>query len=390
MFRPQIQKTSTLFFIALFNVFMVYMAVNSSTKVEQSGIEDRIAATKKMHIILEEMKKEFSNKQENDIYKSGVLGVKNSSITSISKKSMLLSKQITTHPNFAALIIALFQEAELSQGDTIAVSMTGSFPGANIALHSACLTMDITPIIMTSIGSSSWGANIETFSWPVMEDYLLREELIQSKSVAYSIGGQNDIGEQIDSLGIDMIVSIAHDATNDGIIFINEPVLEGNISEKVKLFRKQSNNYSAYINIGGGAASMGAGIDKDTMKVGLINPVDLEYMELMSVDIDTLDSDNFKTFKKSIAYTFIHPDGNHDPIPIINIKNIKKLTNNLFASNEEIQIYEGTLFYKYYRYNPFVILLGLFLTLSLIIAVGLYSHLQIKKRMESNEIDPII
>ena len=66
------------------------------------------------------------------------------------------------------------------------------------------------------------------------------------------------------------------------------------------------------------------------------------------------------------------------------------MTNNLFASNEEIQIYEGTLFYKYYRYNPFVILLGLFLTLSLIIAVGLYSHLQIKKRMETHEVDSII
>ena len=47
MFRPQIQKTSTLFFIALFNVFMVYISVNSTTKVEQSGLKDRLVATKK-------------------------------------------------------------------------------------------------------------------------------------------------------------------------------------------------------------------------------------------------------------------------------------------------------------------------------------------------------
>ena len=60
--------------------------------------------------------------------------------------------------------------------------MTGSFPGANIALHSACITMDITPIIMTSISSSSWGANIENFSWPVMEDYLFKNKSIKSKS----------------------------------------------------------------------------------------------------------------------------------------------------------------------------------------------------------------
>ena len=122
--------------------------------------------------------REYINKQSNDIYDSGILGIKNSSITSLSDTDtlMLSSKQITTHPNFAALIVALFQDAELSRGDTVAVSMPGSFPGANIALHSACIAMDITPIIMTSISSSSWGANIENFSWPVIEDYLFDQQ----------------------------------------------------------------------------------------------------------------------------------------------------------------------------------------------------------------------
>ena len=379
MFRPQIQKTSTLFFIALFNVFMVYMAVNSSMKIKQSGIEDRIAATKRMHIILEEMKSNFSNKQSNDIYDSGILGIENSVITSLSDldTSMLISKQTTTHPNFAALVVALFQEAELSRGDTIAVSMTGSFPGANIALHSACMTMDIIPIIMTSISSSAWGANIEEFSWPVMETYLIKKELIDSKSIAYSIGGKDDIGGQIDSVGIDMIVSIAHDVINEGIIFINEPTLKRNISKKVSFFREKSHDYSAYVNIGGGAASMGKGIFKDTVKVGLITPLDIEYMDL-------------NDFKGSIAYEFIKPIKKFNQVPIINIKNIGKLTKSLFKSDGKIKMYEGPLFYKYYRYNPFVILLGLFLTLGLIFSIGLYSHWQIKKRMESNEIDSII
>ena len=379
MFRPQIQKTSTLFFIALFNIFMVYMAVNSTTRIEQSGIEDRIAATKKMHSVLQSMKNEFSNKQSNDIYNSGILGIEISSITSLSDEgaSMLSSKQTTTHPHFAGLVAALFQEAELSRGDTIAVSMTGSFPGANIALHSACMVMDITPVIMTSVSSSSWGANIENFSWPVMETYLFNNKLITSKSVAYSIGGKDDVGGQIDSVGIDMIVSIAHDATDDGIIFINEPTLNENIAKKINLFQNISNDYSAYVNIGGGAASMGKGIFKDTVKAGLITPLDAEYMDLYG-------------FKESIGYQFIKPEKGYNQLPIINIKNIKSLTKNLFQPDGTIEIYEGPLFYKYYRYNPFVILLCLFLTLSLIIAVGLYSHLQIKRRMESNEIDSVI
>jgi len=160
-------------------------------------------------------------------------------------------------------------------------------------------------------------------------------------------------------------------------MFINKPTLKENIFKKVDLFRKESNNYSAYVNIGGGAASMGKGIFKDTAKVGLITPLDIEYMDL-------------EGFKESIGYQFIVPSENYNQIPIINIKNIKRLTKNLFQSDGKIKIYKGALFYKYYRYNPFVILLSLFLTLSLIIAVGLYSHLQIKRRMESNEVDSII
>ena len=380
MFRPQIQKTTTLFFIALFNVFMVYISVNSYVKVSQSGIDERINATQKMNFILEKIKNEFNNFQENDIYNSGIMGVEKSSITSVSDldESMLVSKQITTHPNFAALIVALFQEANLVKGDTIAVSMTGSFPGANIALHSACITMDITPIIMSSISSSSWGANIDNLSWPIMESYLYDNNFINSKSIAYSIGGKNDIGSQIDSLGIDRIVSIAHDATDDGVIFINEQTLQDNILAKIDLLREKSRNYSAYINIGGGSASMGKGIFKDTAQVGLLTPLDIEYMDLSG-------------FEESIAYEFIKPESDmYKQVPIINIKNIKKLKKNLFHIDKGIEMYEGALFYKYYRYNPFVILLSLLLTLGLIIGVGLYSHLQIKRRMESNEIDSII
>ena len=160
-------------------------------------------------------------------------------------------------------------------------------------------------------------------------------------------------------------------------MFINEPTLKENILKKVDLFREKSSNYSAYINIGGGASSMGKGVFKDTTKVGLITPLDIEYMDL-------------EEFRESIAYHFIVPSEDYNQVPIINIKNIKRLTKNLFKSDEKIEIYKGALFYKYYRYNPFVILLSLFLTLSLVIAVGLYSHLQIKRRMESNEIDPII
>ena len=48
MFRPQIQKTSTLVLIAIFNLLMVYLSVNSKYSVKLSGYQDKVEATKNM------------------------------------------------------------------------------------------------------------------------------------------------------------------------------------------------------------------------------------------------------------------------------------------------------------------------------------------------------
>ena len=49
---------------------------------------------------------------------------------------------------------------------------------------------------------------------------------------------------------------------------------------------------------------MGKGIFKDTTKVGLITPLDIDYMDLDG-------------FEESIAHHFIVPSGNYNQIPII-------------------------------------------------------------------------
>jgi len=76
--------------------------------------------------------------------------------------------------------------------------------------------------------------------------------------------------------------------------------------------------------------------------------------------------------------------------------NIKKITEfvpltyktNFFKGN--LKMKNGSLFYDYIPYNPLVILLGLFMSLVIIISIGIFSHLQIKRRMETHEVDSII
>ena len=118
---------------------MVYLAVESETKIKRLGYHHKVIAAQKMNDCIKEINKHVETSKF-DIYNTGLLGLKGSSITTIHDpdSSMRKSKLLTTHPNFAALIIELFYESGISDGDTIAVSMTGSFPGANIALISAC------------------------------------------------------------------------------------------------------------------------------------------------------------------------------------------------------------------------------------------------------------
>jgi len=380
MFRPQIQKTSTLVLIAIFNLLMVYLSVNSEYYVKLTGYQHKIDATKNMIHCIDEIRKNTTFEiSKFDKYNTGLIGINSSTITTKidTDFSMIESKMIVTNPNFAAYIVDKFYELGINEGHHIAVSMTGSLPGANIALLSACKAMNIKPIIISSAGSSSWGANREDFSWPYIENLLYSKGLINDKSMAYSMGGVDDLGTQLPDEGIEIFESVIP----DDAIFVNENTLYENITKKLELFNIKENNYSLYVNIGGGAASLGGyvvgvGDHKDTLDVGLITITDAEEWESLG-------------FRESIAHSFLFND--NESIPMLNIKSIKKLFRGSSLENFiNSKNYEGNLFYRTNQYNPIVILLALFLSIVLIFVIGIYSHLQIKKRMESNEVDAIL
>ena len=166
------------------------------------------------------------------------------------------------------------------------------------------------------------------------------------------------------------------DLIDDEMEFVNESTLSENVNRKIEIYNKYHpiKDYSLFVNIGGGSASLGYGLEKDSLNAGIVSPLDIEY----------IDSDNFKN---SISYIFLDSD-----IPMINIKNINKLgvDYNLYPPSLDNKIFAGPLFIKYNNYNPIVIIFGLISSLLIIVSIGVYSHLQIKRRMESHEPDSII
>ena len=97
--------------------------------------------------------------------------------------------------------------------------MTGSMPGANIAVLSACQAMKVIPVIISSVGASQWGANQLDFTWLDMESALAKNDLfITFRSVAASIGGRNDMGRLLSPSGRKIIT--------DNIFFHSIPLIK--------------------------------------------------------------------------------------------------------------------------------------------------------------------
>ena len=218
-----------------------------------------------------------------------------------------------------------FQEAQLKKGDKIAISMTGSLPGANIAVLSACKSMELEPVIISSVGSSALGANEEYFSWLDMEENLYDNDIINVKSVAASIGGENDIGDNLSDRGIEAIENII---ASKNIEFINNKSLIESVNKKIQIYKNNNNsNYKAFINIGGGSASLGYGAGKDEIKVGVIYPIEKKQI-------------SYDGFENSIAKHFLDND-----VTFINIKSINLLAKNvgLYPPDKSIALNQGSI-----------------------------------------------
>ena len=167
------------------------------------------------------------------------------------------AKLTSTNPNFAAVVVGMLKEAGLEKNDFIAIAFTGSLPGLNIAVHSAVQTLELKPIIITSVGASNWGANDPYFTWLDMEKSLYQAGIFKYKSLAASIGGGLDRGRGLNPEGRQLIIDAIE---RNKIEFIDEEHLENSIQKRMEIYNqhRKKNAIKAFINVGGGIASLGS------------------------------------------------------------------------------------------------------------------------------------
>lgn len=201
-----------------------------------------------------------------DPAQTGMVGRLMTSVTS--NDGHLPSKQVTTNPNFAAAVVQMLQEADLEQGDVVAIGASGSFPAMNIHVLAAVETMKLQPVIISSASASQWGANDPELLWVDMERELVDRNVFRHHSVAASVGGVEDRGIGISKRGREIL----HDAIQrNELPFIEPANYLDSVNQRMALYEQHAAGrpIAAYINIGGGTTSVGTKVGQAKFRHGV-------------------------------------------------------------------------------------------------------------------------
>lgn len=203
---------------------------------------------------------------ENDPLETGLIGVNMSSITSVN--GVLPSKQTSANPNFAAVVVDMLKRAGVKAGDVVGVGLSGSFPALNICTIAAIETIGARPVIISSGAASQWGANLPDLLWIDMEKHLYDQGIFEHRSIAASIGGDDDIGKNLSDDGRTDILAAIQRCELEQIG--SKDFIEA-VDQRVKLMRAEADRQriACYVNVGGGAVSAGSSVGKKIFNEGL-------------------------------------------------------------------------------------------------------------------------
>lgn len=325
----KIGKTKVLSLILIILICNIFIMETTKAIKKTDYYDDQIKASEMMSLMTRRIK-EYKIELGLDIYEydyhdTGLLGDDTSKITT--SLGNLEAKRSTTNPDMAALVLRLFKEAGLKKGDKIGVGLSGSFPGANIAVLAASEVMDLDLIIISSVGSSNYGANQPNLSFPKMLYLLNKEGFTKYNSELVTIGGDNDAGEGIDKEALDYILNEYYDY---GLNVMIEPDFNTNLEKKIEFY----NSINGYVAVGGNISFLGISQKDISSRYGLLNK-DIVRKH------DFNEKDGLLDYYLSLE------------IPTIHILNIKKIfaDYNMEYDPVDLKIIGESNVYYQYKYN---------------------------------------
>lgn len=275
---------------------------------------------------------------------SGLIGLLTSPITS--SQGSLEAKRASINPNWAAVLVEALKKAKVKEGDTVAMGFSGSFPAINLAALSAAEALKLKAIIITSVASSGWGANLPQFTWLDMEKILKDNKIISNTSVAASLGGRKDQAKEMTKEGRELLMAAI--SRHQVELFPATKNRKSNLDLRMTMYKKYAAGkpIAAYINVGSGIISVGLDIGKKQFRPGL---------NLKAPDSTDISDSLLKRFSQ-------------EGVPVIHMWPISSLAQEYelpLAPSTMPQIGEGRLFSRMSYRLPLVIGVLLVLILSL-------------------------
>ena len=368
MFVPSAKSNTSLLLLLLISVVLFVWVDGSRIFMSEEFYTEKMEAAKLMQTTMQVIKEQRLGQdifidELNDPNRTALIGEKQSLI--VTDRGNLTAKLTSLNPNIAASIIDMFKRANLKKGDRVALSCTGSYPAVNLAVMSAAKVMELDLVIISSVGSSMFGATDPEFTWLDMESLLYEKEIFPYKSYATSMGGGRDLGRGLNLLGREAIIEAAR---RNNVLLVNEISLEKNIQRKMKLYDEavKGKKYKLYINVGGGLSSLGNSVNGRLVKPGYHRHVSLKNIPLKGT-------------------MFLFADRG---VPIIHLLDIPKYSEMYELPVAPSPLPEpgtGTMF-KNERYNITIASIALALLVLLILGVIFFDHKQLKLKDDEIEI----
>lgn len=278
--RPGALDLRALLILATASLLLVALVEALPVRRESASFERKLAASRKAEaasalLDAERARRELPRPPE-DTLGTGLLGPKG---TSIATSTGTASAKLTaTNPNFAALVVEYLEDLGAKRGDVVAVGYSGSFPGLNVAVLAATETLGLETLAITSAAGSDFGATWPEFSWLDMERFLAERNVFRTRSIGASLGGIEDQAIGMSAEGKSALLRAIEEGGTPAIL---PTEFEESLDRRMKLYEERAAGRPivAYVNVGGGAVSVGHSRGKSTYDSGINRPGEKPFVD---------------------------------------------------------------------------------------------------------------
>lgn len=194
----------------------------------------------------------------------------------------LEAKRLSVSPRWAGELVLRLHRAGVGEGDVVAASFSGSFPGLDLAVVAACAELGVKLVAVSSVTASTWGATEPGFTWPEMEARLVAAGIVPRASAAVSAGGEDDAATDLEPGARSLAERIARDsAAALGAEPLAPATLEESIRRRLDLYARHSGGrpLALYVNCGGNQASLGRSSSFLRLRTGFLRGMPFDVGE---------------------------------------------------------------------------------------------------------------